>query len=300
MTFGSQVDRPEAQQIFDTCFDRGVNFFDTANAYNNGESERILGECIRGRRAGVILASKVFNPMPEGYGGLSRAAILRGVDDSLARLGTDYLDLCYLHQPDYAVPLEESLEAVESLVKAGKVRFPALSNYASWQVVEAQWIAARRAFVPATVAQVMYNLLARGIEQEFLPMCRDRGVFTCIYNPLAGGFLTGKQQKDRPLPGSRFENNPSYLERYWSPATFNAVAELAHAAGRHERSLISVALTWIYNHTPADCIIMGGSSTEQICQNLNVIDHPPLSPDLVKSCDTVWARLAGIAPKYNR
>ena len=300
MTFGSQVDRPEARRIVDTCLDCGIDFLDTANAYNKGESERIVGECIRGRRESIILASKVFNPMPEGYSGLSRAAILRAVDDSLARLGTDYLDLYYLHQPDYSVPLEESLEAVESLVKAGKVRFPALSNYASWQVVEAQWIAARRGFVPVTVTQPMYNLLARGIEQEFLPMCRDRGVFTCIYNPLAGGLLTGKQQKDRPLRGSRFDNNASYLDRYWNPAAFDAVAELAEASERHGRSLISTALTWIYNHTTVDCIIMGASSGEQICQNLNAIADAPLPPELVNSCDAVWAKLRGITPKYNR
>jgi aryl-alcohol dehydrogenase-like predicted oxidoreductase len=306
MTFGSQVDRSEARRMVDTCLDRGINFLDTANAYNKGESERIVGECIRGRRDNVILASKVFNPMPEGYtkpegySGLSRVAVLRAVDDSLARLGTDYLDLYYLHQPDRTIPIEESLEAVEALVKAGKVRFPALSNYASWQVVEAQWIAARRNFVPVTVTQPMYNLLARGIEQEFLPMCRARGVFTCIYNPLAGGLLTGKQQKDRPLPGSRFDNNASYLDRYWHPAAFEAVAELSEASERHGRSLISTALTWIYNQTTADCIIMGGSSGEQICQNLNAIDDAPLPPELIKSCDAIWAKLRGIAPQYNR
>lgn len=300
MTFGSQVDRPAARRIVDTCLDRGINFFDTANAYNKGESERILGECIRGRRASLIVASKIFNPMPEGYSGLSRAAILRAVDDSLARLGTDYLDLCYLHQPDHSVSLDESLEALDSLVKAGKIRFPALSNYASWQVVEAQWIAARRGFVPVTVTQSMYNLLARGIEQEFLPMCRDRGIFTCIYNPLAGGLLTGKQQKDRPLPGSRFDNNASYLDRYWHAAYFDAVSELAEASERRQRSLISVAFTWLYRHTPADCVIMGGSSAEQICQNLKALEDGPLPPDLIQSCDAIWARLRGVTPKYNR
>lgn len=300
MTFGSQVALPEARRIVDTCLDQGVNFIDTANAYNKGESERILGECLREKRASIVLASKVFNPMPEGYAGLSRGSILRAVDDSLARLGTDYLDLYYLHQPDYAVPLDESLEALESLVKAGKIRFPALSNYASWQVVEARWIAARCSLVPVTVTQPMYNLLARGIEQEFLPMCRHFGIFTCIYNPLAGGLLTGKQQKDQPIPGSRFDKNASYLDRYWHTAYFQAVEELAAAAGRYRRSLLNVAITWVYRHSPADCIIMGASSQEQIWQNLKAVEDAPLPPELVQSCDAIWTKLRGVTPQYNR
>jgi aryl-alcohol dehydrogenase (NADP+) len=299
MTFGSQVDPAEAQRIVDYCLANGVNFLDTANVYNNGESERILGRCLRGRRDRVVLASKVRGEMP-GYEGLSKAAIFRAIDESLARLGTDYLDLYYMHRPDAAVPLEESLEAMEQLVRSGKIRFPALSNFAAWQVTEAQWIAAAHSWTPPTVTQPMYNLLARGLEQEYLPMARHLDVFTCIYNPLAGGLLTGKQQRDRPLAGSRFDNNRMYLDRYWHPAFFQAVDELSAAARIHGRSMTSVALNWLYHHTAADCIILGASRLAQLEQSLAALGDGALPEDLVKTCDAVWARLRGVTPKYNR
>ena len=301
MTFGSQVDQTAAQTIVDYLLDRNLNFLDTANVYNQGESERILGRCIKGRRDEVILASKVRGKMNEaGYEGLSKPAILRSIDDSLQRLQTDYLDLFYLHQPDYAVPLEESLEALETLVKAGKIRFPALSNYAAWQVAQAEWIAASRGYTPATVTQPMYNLLARGLEQEYLPMCADLGIFTCIYNPLAGGLLTGKQQKSAPVEGSRFDKNQMYLDRYWHPAYFDAVDTLAAAAAKHGRSLTSLALNWLYSHSAADCLILGASRIEQLQENLATLAEGPVADPLLLTCDTVWATLRGVTPKYNR
>ena len=137
--------------------------------------------------------------------GLSRAAIQRGVEDSLRRLQTEYLDLYYLHQPDYDVPITESLEAMDRLAQEGKVRYPATSNYSGWQVCQMQWIAESKGYRRATVTQPMYNLLARGNEQEYLPMCKELGISTVVYNPLAGGLLTGKQKRDAPLRGTRFE-----------------------------------------------------------------------------------------------
>ncbi|HVX66919.1 MAG TPA: aldo/keto reductase, partial [Bryobacteraceae bacterium] len=215
MTFGGQTDEGEAERIVGCALDAGVNFFDTANIYNHGASERIIGKLLKGRRHTVVLASKVRSRMGEAPNqcGLSRAAILKAVDESLTRLGTDYLDLYYLHMPDYGVPIEETLAAMDELVRAGKVRYPATSNYASWQVTQMLWVAERYNYQPAWIAQPMYNLLARGIEQEFLPMCREFGISTVVYNPLAGGLLTGKPRRDQPLPGTRFDNNPMYLDR---------------------------------------------------------------------------------------
>ncbi|MDP9170013.1 MAG: aldo/keto reductase [Acidobacteriota bacterium] len=299
MTFGSQVDQTEAQKIFDRCLDTGVNFIDTANVYNKGESERMLGRCMKGRRDKIVLASKVRGSMGS-YEGLSRTAIFKAIDESLERLGTDYLDLYYLHHPDYTVPLEESLEAMQDLVKAGKIRFPALSNYASWQVTEAQWIASQCNYTPATVTQPMYNLLARGLEPEYLPMCEHFGIFTCVYNPLAGGLLTGKQRAGDPLPGTRFDSNQMYLDRYWHPAQFEAVERLDAAARAHGRTLLSVALNWIYRHTSASCMILGASRLQQLEQNLAALDDGPLPEELLKACDSVWAGLRGVTPKYNR
>ena len=198
MTFGSQVDEPASMRMMDRCLDLGINFFDTANVYNAGVSETIVGRALKGRRDKVVLASKVcfkMGPEPD-QSGLSRAAIERAIEESLRRLQTDYLDLYYLHHPDPSAPLEESLEAMDRLVKQGKVRYPASSNYSGWQVTRMQWIAEKNGYRPATVTQPIYNLLARGIEQEYLAMAKEFGISTVVYNPLAGGMLTGKQKRE--------------------------------------------------------------------------------------------------------
>ena len=299
MTFGAQVDEPGAIRMVDKAMDLGLNFFDTANVYNAGASETILGTALAGRRQDVVLASKVRGKMAECEG-LGRDAILLSVEASLRRLKTDYLDLYYMHQPDYAVPVEESLEAMERLVKAGKVRYPASSNYCGWQVAEQLWIARTKGYTPAATTQPMYNLLARGIEQEYLPMCAQFGVSTVVYNPIAGGLLTGKHPRAEPLAGTRFDKNQMYLDRYWHPVDFDAVDQLAQIADQAGRSLISLALNWIYHHTAADCIILGASRLEQLQQDLTALGDGPLDKETLQRCDQVWANLRGPTPKYNR
>jgi len=302
MTFGSQVDEPAALRIVDRCMDAGVNFFDTANVYNNGASEVIVGKTLKGRRDKIILASKVRGKMGEGpdEAGLARGAIERAIDESLRRLQTDYLDLYYLHQPDYAVPIEESLEAMERLVKAGKVRYPASSNYSGWQVAQMQSIAGTKGYKRATITQPMYNLIARGIEQEYLPMAKEFGISTVVYNPLAGGMLTGKQKRDAPLKGTRFDGNQMYLSRYWHAEDFDAVGELLEIAKKAGRSPVSLALNWLLHHTPIDCVILGASKLEQLDENLNAMEGGPLAADTVSACDGVWAKIRGVSPQYNR
>jgi aryl-alcohol dehydrogenase-like predicted oxidoreductase len=302
MTFGSQVDEPAAIRIVDRCIEQGLNFFDTANVYNAGASEVIVGKALQGRRDKVVLASKVRGKMGEGADecGLSRAAIERGVEDSLRRLRTDYLDLYYLHQPDYAVPVEESLEAMDKLVRQGKVRYPASSNYSGWQVCQMQSIAEKRGYQPATVTQPMYNLLARGIEQEYLPMCKQFGISTVVYNPLAGGLLTGKQKRAAPIEGTRFDGNQMYLSRYWHEQAFDAVGRLLDIAATAGRTPVSLALNWLLHHTPADCVILGASKLEQVEENIRVMSEGPLTADTVAACDQVWADIRGVSPQYNR
>lgn len=301
MTFGSQVDEAAAIRIIDRCFERGVNFLDTANVYNLGASEIIVGKALKGRREKVVLASKVAGKMGDaGPSGLSRAAIARSIDDSLKRLQTDYLDLYYLHQPDSSVPIEESLEAMDRLVREGKVRYPASSNYSGWQVCQMQWIAEKNGYKRATVTQPIYNLLARGIEQEYLAMAKQFGISTVVYNPLAGGLLTGKQKREAPLAGTRFDNNPMYMNRYWHDEDFDALAELLDIAKSAGRSPVSLALNWLLHHTPTDCVILGASRMEQLEENLAVFEEGPLPPDAVASCDAVWKRIRGVTPIYNR
>ena len=302
MTFGSQADEATSRRLVDYCIDHGINFFDTANAYNQGQSETILGNILKGRRDRIILASKVGMKFdePPGATPLARASILKHIDGSLRRLQTDYLDLYYLHMPDWAVPIDESLEAMHQVVKAGKVRYPASSNFAGWQVVQMLWISERNGYKPPYVSQPMYNLLARGIEQEYLAMCKQYGISTVVYNPLAGGLLTGKQQRAQPIAGTRFDNNQLYLDRYWHPAYFDAVDELRTVSQRSGRSMIDISLNWLLHHTAADCVILGASKMEQLEQNLAVWNCGPLPADVVQAVDRMWSNLRGITPKYNR
>jgi 1-deoxyxylulose-5-phosphate synthase len=302
MTFGGQADAAESARMIDTCLDSGVNFIDTANVYTDGASERILGGILKGRRDRVILASKVRGKTGDAPDqvGLSRPAMLRAIDESLQRLQTDHLDLYYLHQPDYATPIEETLATMDEIVKSGKVRYPAVSNYAAWQVVQMLCIADKKHYQPAYLSQPMYNLIARGLDQEYLPMCKEMGMSTIVYNPLAGGLLTGKQKRDAPITGSRFDNNKMYLDRYWHDQDFQAVErirEIAQAAGR---SMVSLALNWILHHTPVDCVILGASRDAQLRENLKTLDDGPLSSDTIAACDEVWKHLRGITPQYNR
>ena len=302
MTFGKQSDQALSTRLVDRCIDGGINFFDTANAYSYGAAETILGNALKGRRNQVVLASKVgFKAGDEpGDSGLKRESILRAIDLSLERLQTDYLDLYYLHVPDWNTPIEESLEAMDQVVRAGKVRYLASSNYAGWQVVEMHWISQRRGYQAPHVSQPMYNLLARGIEQEYLAMCRRFEVSTVIYNPLAGGLLTGKHQMERPIPGTRFDANQLYLDRYWHPAYFEAVDELKGIAESGGRTVVDMALNWALHHTAADCAIIGASNEAQLTQNLEALAQGPLPAEMVTACDGVWNRLRGITPKYNR
>jgi aryl-alcohol dehydrogenase-like predicted oxidoreductase len=287
----------------DRAIDGGVNFFDTANVYNKGLSETIVGKVLlKGRRDKIILASKVRGKMGDrpDESGLSRAAILKGIDDSLRRLGTDYLDLYYLHQPDSDVPIEESLAAMDEVVRAGKVRYPACSNYAAWQVTDMLHLAREHAYKPAVVTQPMYNLLARGLEPEYVPMAKRFGVSMVVYNPLAGGLLTGKQKREEPLPGTRFDKNQMYLSRYWYDAYFDAVQELVVVARDSGRSMVSLALNWLLHHTATDCIILGASRLEQLDENLKAMEAGPLTAETVAACDGIWSRLRGVTPQYNR
>jgi aryl-alcohol dehydrogenase-like predicted oxidoreductase len=302
MTLGKPLDQAGTNQIIDRCIEAGINFFDTANMYQYGVAETLLGNTLKGRRDKVILASKVRFKMGEeaDQQGLSRKAMLRAVDESLKRLQTDYLDLYYFHAPDHETPVEESLEAMESLVRQGKVRYPASSNYAGWEVVEMLWLAKERGYHAPYVSQPMYNLLARGIEQEYLPMCKHFGVSTVVYNPLAGGLLTGKHKQSYVTPGTRFDSNKLYQDRYWHEQYFNAVQRLQEIAASAGRSLISLSLNWLLHHTPADCIILGASSMQQLNENLSAGEEGPLSEEVVKACDKVWQDLRGPLPVYNR
>jgi aryl-alcohol dehydrogenase-like predicted oxidoreductase len=161
-------------------------------------------------------------------------------------------------------------------------------------------LAEKRGYQAPWISQPMYNLLARGIEQEFIPFCKEFGIPNIVYNPLAGGLLTGKQSREAPLEGTRFDKNQMYLDRYWHPAYFDAVEEIRAIAERSGRLMISLALNWLLHHTTTACVILGASKFEHLEQNLAVLRDGPLAADTVEALDGVWAKLRGVTPKYNR
>ena len=302
MTLGKPLDQAGTNEVIGRCLDAGINFFDTANMYNAGVAETLLGNALKGRRDKIVLASKVFYKMGDApdQQGLSRKAILGAIDESLKRLQTDYLDVYYMHAPDHTVPVEESLETMDSLVRQGKVRYLASSNYAGWEVVEMLWLARDHGWHAPYVSQPMYNLLARGIEQEYLPMCRQFGISTVVYNPLAGGLLTGKHKQEVFTAGTRFDNNKLYQDRYWHTQDFHAVERLRAIACLAGRSLVSLSLNWLQHHTASDVIILGASSLAQLNDDLVAAAEGPLPEEIVKACDQVWQDFRGPLPVYNR
>jgi aryl-alcohol dehydrogenase-like predicted oxidoreductase len=303
MTFGSQSDEAAARRIVDRCLEGGINFFDTANVYNQGQAEIILGKGLAGRRQKVVLATKVRGKMEKAPDetGLARAAMRKALDASLKRLQTDSVDIYYLHQPDYDVPIEETLAAMDEFVRAGKVRYPAVSNYAAWQVCEIHWTCSKSGFKPPHISQPMYNLLARGIEEEYLPFCKRFGVAVVPYNPLAGGLLAGKHSSQSgPIAGTRFDKNQLYLDRYWHEDYFAAIEELKLVARESGKTLVELSFQWLLSQPQVDSIILGASRLEQLEENLKACEDGVLDQATLARCDAVWERLRGITPKYSR
>jgi aryl-alcohol dehydrogenase-like predicted oxidoreductase len=303
MTFGKQVDEQTAASMVDIGLERGINFIDTANVYNAGAAEVMLGRVLRGRRGRVVLATKVgikMGDQPDQIG-LSRRTIHAQIEQSLRRLQTDYVDLYYLHQPDPQTPLEESLATVEELVRQGKVRQVGASNYAAWQLCRMHALADAAGHQRLSVVQPLYNLLARRIEPELLPACRELDVRSVVYNPLAGGLLTGKHAAAHPpASGTRFDGNAAYQSRYWHNENFAAMQRLATAAETEGRTLVSVALNWLLHNTPVDGIILGASSLAQLQENLAATEDGSCSAETLTICEDVWQTLRGIAPAYHR
>lgn len=303
MTFGSQVDLSEGRKIIRSCLDAGVTLFDTADVYNQGRAEEMLGELLRDVRDRVILGSKVRGRMGDDPNrqGLSRRWILQAVEESLRRLRTDRLDIYYLHQPDDATPLEETLATMDGLVRAGKVLYVGVSNYAAWQIARMLWLCDRHGWTPPTVVQPMLNLVARGIETELLPFCRQFNLGVVAYNPLAGGLLTGKHRPgEPPAKGTRFDGNRMYLDRYWHPATFDAVERLRRVAIASGRSLLQLAIQWCLRQPGVHGVILGATSESQIVESLAAAEMRLDDEVTAAACDEVWRSFAGPVPKYNR
>jgi aryl-alcohol dehydrogenase-like predicted oxidoreductase len=301
--FGTQVDEQTSTRLVHQAVDAGINFIDTADIYGEGVSETIVGRALEGRRDGLVLAGKVrwrVGPHRFKDAGLSRWHIIHGVEASLKRLKTDCLDILFFHSPDYSTPLEESLAAADLLVRQGKAMHIGMSNYAAWQVCHARWICDKRNYASPAVTQVVYNMITRGIEQEFVPFCREMEMGITVYNPLAGGLLTGKHDPDRgPAAGTRFDLRKDYYARYWTDANFSAIAELDAIARASGRSLLDLALQWLLAQQAIDSVILGVSKVEHLEQNIAAAEGK-LDDATLAACDKVWETLKGSSFQYNR
>ena len=302
MMFGDQTSEADSLAIMDYAYSQGVNFFDTANSYNQGESERIVGKGLKGRRDKIILATKVFNQMGDDLNskGLSRHNILSAVDASLKRLDTDYIDIYYMHAPDPDTALEESLETMSGLVKSGKIRYIGVSNFAAWQIADMLAICDRRNYVAPAITQNVYNLITRGVEGEFLPFLKAHKIGMTIFNPIAGGLLAGKHKPGQPAENTRFSNSPMYLKRYWSDRNFSALEQLTEIASQNGLSILELALKWCAMQPEVTSIISGISRLSQLEQNIAVLEKEDLSTDILAACDEVWEMLGGTGFKYHR
>jgi aryl-alcohol dehydrogenase-like predicted oxidoreductase len=301
MNFGKRTPEATAERILARAVERGVTFFDTANVYADGESEKVLGRALRGRRERFTVATKVGLDRVAGKPeGLSRAAILRAIDGSLGRLGTDYVDVYYLHAPDHAVPIEETLAVMEELRAAGKIRALGVSNYAAWQILEMMDLAAKGRAPKPVISQVMYNLLIRQIEIEYAGFRRRYPIHTTVFNPLAGGLLTGNLERaGEPEKGSRFDKNRMYQGRYWSDRFFDLVEEHRAVARDEGMSLVDLSYAWLAGRDHVDSILVGPASLEHLDAALDGCQKA-ISPAALERIDAIHRAYLGTDASYVR
>ncbi|CAH0123193.1 aldo/keto reductase [Microbacterium sp. Bi121] len=304
MTFGDTTDEDGAREIIERSLEAGVTWIDTANAYSAGESESIIGRVI-GDRDDVILATKVGQPHPEvGTESLLRPDVVRkSVEGSLRRLQREHVDILYLHRPDRSTPIADTLSTFAELAAEGKIGAVGISNYSAWQTLQATNVAAEVGAPPIVVGQQMYNLVARRVEEEYEEYARVASLPTMIYNPLAGGLLTGRYRFDQNADEGRFSSARTaeqYRDRYWDERFFSAVEQLTAIADDAGIPLLELALRWTISKPITQSVLLGGSKVEQVTSNIELLSRGPLGADVVAAADAVGAELRGPMPAYNR
>ncbi len=290
-TFGRYADEEQTARIVSQALDAGINLVDTADVYNQGASEELLGKALRGRRDDMLIATKVGMRMGNGPNerGLSRKHVIESCHASLRRLNVDAIDLYQVHEFDVDTPLGETLEALDDLVSAGKVRYIGCSNYAAWQVTHALWVSDRGHLARFVSVQPEYNLLAREIERELVPCCLEFGLGIIPYYPLAAGVLTGKYKPGEPPPaGTRGYNNPRFAHRL-QPATLETVQRLNTWAHERGHSVGELALTWLAAQPAVSTVIAGTTRPEQVTANARAAEWK-LSPADLQEIDAMLAR----------
>ena len=300
MTFGLQVDKAGSFDILDAAYEHGFRFLDTANVYplgggadTVGATETIIGEWFasRGNRNEWVVATKCFGAMGSGLNdrGLSRAHIVRAVEDSLRRLQTDVIDLYQSHGFDANVPIDETMRAFDDLVRAGKVRYVGASNYPAWRLMQSLNASDTNNVARYASIQPRYNMLYRDIETELVPLCIDEGLGILVYNPLAGGFLSGKYREQTLVENTRFTLGNAaerYQQRYWQEVYFNAVGSLRDLATAHGVNLVSLAIAWTLAQPGITSAIVGASNPGQLDANVAALDVD-ISEELRTACEAI-------------
>ncbi len=265
------LDYPASKKLIDISFDAGVNFFDSADVYSNGQSEEILGKAIKEKRNEIVLATKVRGRMSSEINdvGLSRRHIIDSCNNSLKRLGTDHIDLYVMHSFDPVTPLEETLSALTDLVHQGKVQYLGASNFAAWQLMKALAVSKENHFEKFVSLQALYSLISRDIEYELVPLCQDQGLGLTPWSPLGGGFLTGKYRKGKPMPEGSRRSNEQYNFIQIDPEKGYAIVDaLEEIANNHKTSISQAALNYLLRKPAVSSVLIGATKPHQLEDNL--------------------------------
>ena len=281
--FGSErTPQAEVNKIIDTAIELGINHLDTANMYQKGQSEITLGNALKGKWDKIFLASKFYFPTGDGPndGGASRYHIMNAVEASLQRLQHDHIDLYYVHRWDENTPIEETLRALDNLVTQGKVRYIGASEFASWQLAQANLLASFKGWHSFATLQSHYHMLERNVEKEVLPYCQADNIGFIPYFPLAGGFLTGKYEKGKAAPlGSRGETS-SYVQNYMTDSNYAKLNQLQIFANDHKRSIGELALAWLMAQPQVASVISGATRLDHVKMNAKAADWTLAESDL--------------------
>jgi aryl-alcohol dehydrogenase-like predicted oxidoreductase len=301
MNFGRRTTPEASRGILARAYELGIRHIDTANAYGDGASERIVGEFARPRREELVLATKCGFGRIEGKAeGLSPARVRGALDESLSRLGTDYVDVYYLHVPDHDTPIEATLDALARLLDEKRIRAWGVSNYAAWQILEMMHLADARKMPRPAIAQQLYNVLLRQLDVEYLAFARRYAVHTTVYNPLAGGLLSGKHARDGSTQqGSRFDKNRLYQGRYFTDVMFDRVDALSGLARAEHMSVLELSYAWLAGAPGVDSILLGPASVEQLEEGVAACTRG-LTPEVRGLVDALYRVWMGTDTHYVR
>ncbi len=289
-----QIQQKEADNLVSLAIDGGINFFDTANIYSNGASEQMLGKALGTRRKDVILATKVRGKMGEGMNdaGLTRVHIMKQVDESLKRLGTDYIDLYQIHGFDKLTPFEETLFALDDIVKSGKVRYIGASNLTAWQLMKSLWISDKYNLNKFKTLQAYYSIAGRDLEREIVPLLQDQNIGLMIWSPLAGGFLSGKYRRN-VLPKEESRRKDYDFPPINKEKAYDIIDVMDEIGKTHNVSVAQVALAWLLHQKVVSSIIIGAKNENQLKDNLKSVEIN-FSPDELKKLDEI----SSLSPEY--